>query len=298
MHSSMSARGSSETTTPLSSPSSPTSTASSSSSSTPNEILDALEAKQIRKELKQNKAQLERSQLQIKRYEKEIAFYKALETQENDGKNNGKSQETIRELEVELKATVRSLAKAHAELVKKEATGEEIDSLNKRILELQNECDHMRKGRDAKEFELQELHSMREALEEEINGNKQQQQETDASYSAQETIIPSNGNNRSLEIENLAMKEEIEKMRDQLEKSQFDVQKTLQGQHEAEIRLEDAQNQLMAMRDKVAELKKLERRQDMVGVENSSSSKATESEVTGLHAQIERLTAENDALKL
>ena len=72
------------------------------------------------------------------------------------------------------------------------------------------------------------------------------------------------------------MKEEIEKMRDQLEKSQFDVQKTLQGQHEAEIRLEDAQNQLMAMGDKVAELKELERRQDMVGVENSSSSKATE----------------------
>ena len=324
----------SATTTPLSysSPSSPSSTASSSSSLTPNEPVDGSEIKSIRKELKQTKSQLERLQLQTKKYEKELDFYKALESQDAGEKPAGKSDEKMRELEEELKATLRSLAKAHAELAKSDGAKGEIDELNRQIKDLQNTNEHLWKDKEAKVAEVEELHVIMETMDEELRHCKQLYQQEEQlllqqqllhqqekeQWQQQQTIPSASGNKcsdglnaaesseasvQSLEIENSAMKLELEKLREQLEKSHNDMHRILQGQQEAELQLEDAQHQIMSMGDELADLrnKKVSKNVDVgdeIKVPSSTPSNVTESDIVSVRKEIECLKAENERLKL
>ena len=299
-------------TTPISFPSSPASTTSSSSLSTPNESVDASEMTSMKKELKQTKAQLDKLQLQSKSHEKENDFYRMSEMRGKKNEISEMSNERTRELEAELKATVRSLAKVQAELTKSEEVREENNLLRKQIAKLRDAVECMHRDKEPKVAELEALRASTSMVGGEAHLDKQWQQEKELrtvpsnhvedKYNDEvKAVAPREISVQPFGIENSETKQEIEKLREQVEKSHIDMRRTLQGQHEAELQLENVLHQIATMADDLAEVRS-EESVKFIGreMDNSPSSfsvKDAESGISRLRKKIEDLKVENKCLK-
>ncbi len=317
------------------------------------------ELKAVKKALKESNMQVERLQTDARKNEQELNFYKAMKHQDLDSSTHKQFQEKIQELEVRLKATLGSLAKAHVQLSKMDAASDEIKELNDQIEEIRTTSDRLKISNNAKDVELDDLRMIIEQLEEEANECKEKASSggvcVDSSrdrIAELECALQTSNESVSLlniTVENLkgeklklcedvdslkklqekcafnvkeatdtatsklnetieklleeknGMDSEICSLRKQLNKATSDIQKTLQGQLEAEVLLEDARRKSVELESQTVVSGDMEGRKRPSGsVEAPSSPPFTSDkfQLDGLQEREKEVQTKNEELML